>query len=155
MRMQGAARHNAEPSLSRLYDLDETAWLERSAQLIHAKRLRDLDYAHLREFLLDMARRDKREVSSRLRQLLIHLLKWKFQPRRRSRSWKASIINQRAELADLLASKTLTKHAKETLPQLYTQAVQQAATEMGVDEEELPEASPFSFEFLSADALPE
>ena len=155
MRLQGAARRSAEPTLSRLYDLDETAWLERSAQLIQAKRLRDLDYAHLQEFLLDMARRDKRDVSNRLRQLLIHLIKWQFQPRRRSRSWKASIINQRTELGDLLASKTLTKHAKETLAKLYGQAVEQAAAETGLDKELFPEECPFSFDFLSGDALPE
>ena len=50
--------------LPSLYESDETAWLEAMSELIHQGRLNELDYAHLREYLADMARRDRREVAA-------------------------------------------------------------------------------------------
>ena len=78
-------------SLVSLYQEDETAWLEQMAQLIAERRFAELDYAHLQEFLTDRARRDKREVLSRLTTLLTHRLKWEHQPDKRSNSWRAKI----------------------------------------------------------------
>src|SRR5208337_499667 len=49
-----------------LYTRDETAWLDVMARLIAERRFGELDYEHLHEFLTDMARRDRREVLSRL-----------------------------------------------------------------------------------------
>jgi hypothetical protein len=89
-----------------LYENDETAWLERMSKLIEEGRYEKLDYKHLSEYLLDMAKRDRREVFSRLTTLLVHLLKWDRQPRKRSRSWKVTIMNQRYDLRDELESKT-------------------------------------------------
>ncbi|MGZ3390191.1 MAG: DUF29 family protein, partial [Isosphaeraceae bacterium] len=63
-----------------LYNKDETAWLDVMARLIAERRFGELDYEHLHEFLTDMARRDRREVLSRLKRLLLHLLKWEHQP---------------------------------------------------------------------------
>src|SRR5208337_4270228 len=54
-----------------LYTRDETAWLDVMARLIAERRFGELDYEHLHEFLTDMARRDRREVLSRLTALLI------------------------------------------------------------------------------------
>jgi Domain of unknown function DUF29 len=96
--------------LSRLYEIDETAWLEQMSQLVHERRYGQLDYKNLGEFLADMAKRDKREVSNRLRTLLVHLLKWEHQPRKRSRSWEGTILTQRYELQALLESRTLKNY---------------------------------------------
>src|SRR4051794_29241126 len=88
-------------TLSSLYLKDETAWLEAMAELIRQGRRSELDFAHLQEYLSDMARRDRREVRSRLVVLIAHVLKWPRQPKRRTRGWRATIIEQRQELADL------------------------------------------------------
>src|SRR5262249_46997251 len=82
-------------NLSELYDLDETAWLEAMADLIQQGRCADLDYPHLQEYLTDMARRDRREVKSRLVVLIAHVLKWVHQPDQRSRSWRTTFVEQR------------------------------------------------------------
>jgi hypothetical protein len=66
----------AAAPLSELYEADETAWLDAMADLVRQGRLEELDYAHLAEYLTDMARSDRREVESRLTTLLEHLLKW-------------------------------------------------------------------------------
>ena len=72
-----------EPPLS-LYEADETAWLEQTAELVRAGRFDQVDAVNLAEYLTDMARRDRREVFSRLVVLLSHLLKWDHQQDRRS-----------------------------------------------------------------------
>src|SRR5438874_1944892 len=95
------------PPLSDLYETDETAWLERMAELVRRGRIEELDLPNLSEFLSDMARRDRREVESRLAVLIAHLLKWEYQPPKRSRSWLVTIEQQRQELLRLLESGTL------------------------------------------------
>ncbi len=122
-----------------LYETDETAWLEQMSKLIDEHRYGELDYKHLGEYLLDMAKRDRREVFHRLTTLLTHVLKWEYQPRRRSRSWRSTILTQRYDLQDLLESRTLENHAAEVLPKAYARARKQAAAETGLAEGQFPE----------------
>jgi hypothetical protein len=116
----------ASPSL---YQTDETAWLELMARLVVEHRLDELDYEHLGEYLSDMARRDRREVYSRLAILLTHLLKWEHQPEKRSGSWRGTILEQRSELRQLLDSGTLRNHAIDCLAEAYQDARGRASAE--------------------------
>ncbi|WP_169977674.1 DUF29 domain-containing protein [Tautonia rosea] len=122
-------------ALPSLYHEDETAWLETMAQLVAEGRFDELDCAHLSEYLSDMARRDRREVYSRLVVLLTHLLKWEHQPEKRSGSWRGTILTQRRELRLLLESGTLRNHAIASLAEAYQDAREQAAaeTELPID----------------------
>src|ERR1700730_14237941 len=115
--------------LSVLHEQDETAWLEAMSSLAANGRYAEMDYPHLSEYLADMARRDRREVFSRLVVLLCHLLKWEHQPERRSGSWRGTIREQRRELRQLLASGTLRHHAEAVLADAYAEARRQAADE--------------------------
>jgi hypothetical protein len=90
-----------------LYEQDETAWLEQTASLVAQRRFDEIDREHLCEYLSDMARRDKREVFSRMVVLLVHLLKWDHHPDHRSNSWRGTIVTQRSELRQLLESGSL------------------------------------------------
>ena len=137
-----------QTSLADLFEEDETAWLEEMSRLIAEGRFQELDIVHLSEFLCDMARRDKREVLSRLTSLLVHLLKWEHQPQQRTTSWAATIANQRDELNDLLESGSLLNYAREVLPKAYGRAVKQASLETGLDEKELPAECSISLEAL-------
>ena len=132
--------------LASLYEKDETAWLEQMSKLIAERRYEELDYKHLSEYLLDMAKRDRREVFSRLTTLLIHLLKWDYQPRKRSRSWEITMITQRYDLRDELESKTLRNHALEVLPEAYARAVKLAAKETGLSPERFPLQCPYTLD---------
>ena len=115
--------------LSVLYERDETAWLEIMSALALTGRYAEMDYPNLSEFLADMAKRDRREVFSRLVVLLSHLLKWEYQPERRSGSWRGTIREQRRELRQLLESGTLRNHAEDVLADAYVEARRQAADE--------------------------
>jgi hypothetical protein len=115
--------------LSTLYERDETAWLEAMSALAASGRYAEMDYRHLSEYLADMAKRDRREVFSRLVVLLSHLLKWEYQPEHRSGSWRGTIRAQRRELRQLLESGTLRNHAQAVLADAYAEARRQAADE--------------------------
>jgi hypothetical protein len=133
-------------ALESLYEADETAWLEQMAELIREGRHEELDYAHLQEYLTDMAIRDRREVTSRLRVLLTHLLKWKFQPERRTRGWHGTILTQRDDLADAVAAGVLRNHALEVLPDAYAKAVRRAAVETGLPAKRFQSKCPFTLD---------
>jgi hypothetical protein len=135
-----------------LYEADETAWLEQTARRVAERRFDEIDPESLSEYLLDMARRDRREVLNRLKMLLVHLLKWEHQPGKRSRSWEATIRDQRQELGDLLESGTLHRHAEGVLEVAYRRAVPLAAAETGLDDSAFPASCPYTLvELLDAD----
>ena len=142
--------------LAELYAEDETAWLDRMAGLVRRRRLTDLDLDHLAEYLSDMARRDRRELRSRLVVLMVHRLKWESQPDRRSRSWRATIITQRQELADLAGSGVLRDHAEAVLAEAYANAIERAAAETGRAAAAFPAKCPYTLEgLLAADPVSE
>jgi hypothetical protein len=144
--------HHVQTPWSELYHEDETAWLEAMAGLVAERRYDELDHEHLSEFLAAMARRDKREVLSRLATLLAHLLKWEHQPDQRSNSWRATLAVQQQELKDLLESRTLLNYANEVLAKAYERAVRQASLETGLPAGSFPVECPLSAEgVLEAD----
>lgn len=122
--------------LDLLYEQDETAWLEAMSSLAAQGRFAEMDHRNLSEYLADMAKRDRREVLSRLTVLIMHLLKWERQPERRTGSWQSTILEQRSELRELLDSKTLYNHAHAVLAKAFAGARERAAAET-----ELPAAS--------------
>ena len=136
----------AEATLAALYEADETAWLEATADLARCGRLAEIDADTLAEYLTDMAKRDRRDVFSRLVVLLTHLLKWEYQPTHRSGSWRATIREQRRELRQLLESGTLHDHAAAVLAEAYSEARAQAADETESDVGSFPAENPWSLD---------
>jgi hypothetical protein len=124
--------------LSALYERDETAWLEAMSALAASGRYAAMDFPHLSEYLADMARRDRREVFSRLVTLLSHLLKWEHQPEGRCGSWRGTIREHRRELRQLLESGTLRNHAEAVLGEAYAEARRQAADETELSPDAFP-----------------
>ncbi len=132
-----------------LYDTDYAAWLEQQAALLKGGRVADLDTEHLAEQLeLEMGN-ERREIYKRLRILIGHLLKWKYQPEQRSASWAGTIRVQRKDLGKLLKdSPSLRRFLEPEALDAYTDAVELASFETGIPEAEFPENNPFSIENL-------
>lgn len=137
-----------DATLADLYEADETAWLDAMAALIRRGAYRELDYAHLEEYLSDMAGRDRREVESRLVVLITHILKWLYQPDQRSRSWQGTIVEQRQELARLVARGVLRNHAVAVLAEMCAEAVERAVAETGLPAQTFPADCPYSLDQL-------
>jgi hypothetical protein len=110
-----------------------------------------MDFRHLSEYLADMAKRDRREVFSRLVVLLSHLLKWEHQPERRSGAWRGTIREQRRELRQLVESGTLRNHAIAVLADAYAEARRQAADETDLSLDVFPVQAPENFDELLAE----
>ncbi len=129
-----------------LYETDETAWLEQTADLVRAGRLGEVDTHALADYLTGMAKRDQREVFSRLVVLLCHLLKWEYQPDRRGGSWRGTIREQRRELRQLLESSTLHRHTAAVFADAYAEARAQAADETELAIATFPGESQWAFD---------
>jgi len=143
----------APKSLADLYEADETAWLEATADFVRESRWDQVDSQLLAEYLTDMAKRDRREVDSRLIVLIVHVLKWIHQPGRRTGSWRATIIEQRQELEGLVGWGVLRNHAEAVLPDAYLKAVERAAAETGLPDAEFSETCPYTLDQLLAPDL--
>ncbi|WP_254173705.1 DUF29 domain-containing protein [Planktothrix pseudagardhii] len=48
-----------------------------------------------------MGRNDRRALKSQLIRLMVHVIKWKCQPQKRSSSWAISILSSRREIEDI------------------------------------------------------
>lgn len=134
-----------------LYEVDETAWLETTAELVRQGRLEEVARDTLAEYLTDMAKRDRREVFSRLVVLLCHLLKWEYQPDRRSGSWRGTLLEQQRELRQLLESDTLRNHATAVFADAYADARKQAAAETDLARAAFPQDCPWNLDEALAD----
>ncbi|MFQ5633570.1 MAG: DUF29 domain-containing protein, partial [bacterium] len=55
----------------------------------------------IEELIEALSRSEKRALKSQLVRLMVHVLKWKTQPEKRSRSWIATIYGAREEIADI------------------------------------------------------
>src|SRR5437588_12681668 len=91
-----------KPVRAKLYDEDFAVWTSETARLLRAGRFDEVDIEHVAEEIEDMGKRDKRELRSRLTVLIVHLLKRKWQPEKRTRGWQSTLLTQREELDGLL-----------------------------------------------------
>jgi hypothetical protein len=124
--------------LQLLYEQDETAWLDEMARLAALGRAAEMDFRNLADYLESMARRDRRAVLKRTIVLLTHLLKWQFQPQRRSGSWKATIREQRRQLKFEFESATLRRFIETKYEEAHQHARLQAADQTGLPLETFP-----------------
>jgi len=138
-------------TLSELYEKDETAWLDAMAELATHGRAESLDLLNLAEFLESMATRDRRESNSRLLLLLMHLLKWEYQPEARTGSWRRTIFEQRRQLCEICESGTLRNYLFTKFEQTYDRARYQASIETDLPLERFPIRCPFTLDELLAD----
>lgn len=130
-----------------LYHTDFYAWTQEQSALIRAGKLADIDLEHLAEEIEDMGKSEKRALESRLEVLLMHLLKWQFQPAYRGKSWKITIKEQRIRLLEhLQENPSLTSTLEQGVDKAYKLAVLGAERETGL--ESFPASCPYSIEQL-------
>lgn len=131
--------------MASLYELDFYAWTQEQAKLLRDQALENLDVVHLVEEVEEMGRREKRELESRLEVLLMHLLKWQYQPNLRSRSWQLTVKEQRLRLAKLLSENpSLKATLTDYVENVYVLATIGAEKETGLDG--FPESCPYLIE---------
>ncbi|MBJ7900608.1 MAG: DUF29 family protein [Cyanobacteria bacterium RI_101] len=139
-----------------LYEQDFHLWLTETAALLKTGQVERLDYENLIEEIEAMGRSEKHALESNLRQLLLHLLKWRYQPQKQTNSWAYSIAEHSLRLNKAFQqSPSLKRYFEEILPDCYQDARLLAKKETGLTLESFPTELPFKIaDILNPDYLP-
>jgi hypothetical protein len=132
-----------------LYDRDFYRWTIEQVTVLRNRRFElealGVDWTNIAEELEGLGRSDKRELRSRLSMLLLHLLKWQYQPLHQSTSWRLTIADQRDAIDELLKeSASLELLLDDILKNAYRSARRGAALETGLAENTSPPACPWT-----------
>jgi hypothetical protein len=153
-----ARRSRTDPPPANLvYETDLVAWAEANAALLRQGRLSEIDGLHIAEELEDVGKSERRSLASHLRNLLLHLVKWRYQEGLRGVSWRLSIQNTRQQIQDILVdSPSLKARLSASLEDEYQRALVLATTETGLPRSTFPADCPFSAgQILDYDWWPE
>ncbi|VXD24190.1 DUF29 domain-containing protein [Planktothrix paucivesiculata] len=139
-----------------LYEQDFYLWIENTVNQLKTGQLLEVDWGNLIEEIESMGRSEKQALESNLIIVLLHLLKYKYQPDKRSNSWLSSIYEHRRRLRKALkSSPSLKPYYTEVLEECYQDARQEAALETGLTLEVFPLVCPFTPEAtLDSEFLP-
>jgi hypothetical protein len=130
-----------------LYAHDFASWADEQGRILRTRNAAALDWENLAEEVESLGSRERNEIRNRLRVLLMHLLKWQFQPERRSHSWQSTIGEQRTHIAGIIEdSPSLKGHPGMILADSYAGARREAATETRLPLEAFPAECPYSAE---------
>ena len=134
-------------AMTSLYESDFFAWANEQASLLRAGKLCSADIENIAEEIESMGKSEKRELVSGLTILLLHLLKWQFQPGLRRSSWRHRIKVQRRDLDRHLADNpSLSAQLLALLGNSYVSAVLLAAGKTGLPEGMFPAACLWSYQ---------
>ena len=84
------------------YETDFYQWTQQQAALLRQGQFSELDAAHLVDEIEDMGASNRHALGSYLEWVLLHLLKWQFQPDRRGTSWRITVRKGRNSIDRLL-----------------------------------------------------
>lgn len=149
--MAATDRLKKPASSATAYERDFYSWTLEQAALLRGGHLSELDAANIAEELSDLGRAEFNSLVGALRVLTMHLLKWDYQPEKRSRSWALTISSQRLELSDLLADNPgLKPRFGEALERAYRRARLEASKETGLDLRTFPETCPYDLAAITS-----
>ncbi len=115
------------------YEADEHAWIERQIAALRDGDFERIDRDQLVEYLTEVTIRDRRELTSRLKVLMQHIIKCQHQPERVTRSWRLTISEQQDEIRELIDDiPSLGTRAEALLRRAYPRAIKAAAIETGL-----------------------
>ncbi len=141
---------------SSLYEQDYYIWLQKTVKQLREGRLSEIDCVNLIEEIESIGRSEKNALVSNLQIVLMHLLKHKYQPEKRSNSWLFTIFEHRDRLLEAFeVSPSLKPYFTEVFAKCYTKARKKAALETGLPISTFPTESPFTpEETLDTEYLP-
>ena len=127
-----------------LYETDFDLWLKETVNLLRKGEIEKLDMKNLAKEIEDIGNNCKDALESNLLRVLQHLLKWKYQPQKRTNSWKASITEHSLRLNKAFKkSPSLKPYFEDVFAECYQDARLITAQETGLDICVFPDACPF------------
>ncbi|MBW4515924.1 MAG: DUF29 domain-containing protein [Timaviella obliquedivisa GSE-PSE-MK23-08B] len=134
---------------SNLYETDFYAWTLEQAKLLQVGDFKGLDIVNLVEELESLGKQQRQELRNRLGVLIGHLLKWDSQSEKRSKSWRATIREQRREVLRLLQENpSLNPYLAEAIASAHESGLDLVVKETPLDYGDLPENCPYTLEQL-------
>jgi len=134
---------------SNLYETDFYAWTLEQSKLLKAGDLKNLDIVNLVEEVESLGKQQRQELRNRLGVLIGHLLKWNYQPEKRSKSWRVTIREQRREiLRHLQENPSLKPYLPEAIADAYESGLDLVVRETPLDYPDLPENCTYTQEQL-------
>jgi Domain of unknown function DUF29 len=129
------------------YEHDFLAWTQEQAALLRSGDWARADVEHIAQEIESMGKAEKRELISRLAVLLLHLLKWRYQPALRGNSWRLSVKEQRLKIADHIDDNpSLNAMRDEAIAAAYRYACVDAERETGLADETFPAQCPWTYD---------
>ena len=123
-------------------------------RLVREGRWAEVDRENIAEEIESLGREQFNKLESAIRVILIHMLKWDHQPKKRSRSWALSIKGMRVELDIVLSDNPgLKPRVAEALARAYRRATIEAAKEPGISESSFHKTCPYSFDDVTSRAF--
>ncbi|PSN16176.1 DUF29 domain-containing protein [filamentous cyanobacterium CCT1] len=128
-----------------LYETDFYAWTLEQTKLLKEGDFKHLDLVNLVEEVASLGKQQRQELENRLAVLLGHLLKWDLQPSHRSKSWRATIREQRRTAQRLLQQNpSLKPYLAEAIAVAYESGLDLVVRETPLDYPDLPTDCPFT-----------
>jgi hypothetical protein len=130
-----------------LYETDFHRWTLDTARKIRSGCLSSIDstdWANIAEEIESLGKQQRQTLVSNLEILLLHLLKWQYQPSHRIRGWELSIEEHRDRIEELIHDNpSLNPFLEEAVTRGYKRARLKAAAETGMDLKIFPELCPY------------
>jgi hypothetical protein len=140
--------------MQNIYETDFYAWTQEQAKLLKHQQWNQLDLPNLIEEIESLGKQQRAELRNRLKVLIGHLLKWEYQPERRSRSWLMTIRVQRRDTQELLEENpSLKAYLEEALPKIYESGRDLAVGETNLPLKTFPENCPYTLDEIFRDGF--
>jgi hypothetical protein len=137
-----------------LYETDFYAWIQEQTKLLKHQQWSQLDLPNLIEEIESLGKQQRAELRNRLKVLIGHLLKWQYQPERRSRSWLMTIRVQRRDTQELLEENpSLKPYLEEALQKIYESGRDLAVGETNLPLKTFPENCSYTLEEIFRDGF--
>lgn len=138
--------------MQNFYETDFFAWTQEQANLLRHQQWSQLDLDNLIEEIESLGKQQRAELRNRLSVLIGHLLKWEYQPERRSRSWLNTIRIQRIDTLELLEENpSLKPYLQEVLQKAYIKGIALASGETNLPVKTFPQDCPYMLEEILSD----
>jgi hypothetical protein len=140
--------------MNRLYTEDFFGWTQDQADALRRRSANEIDWDHLQEELEALGQSQEDQLTSRLIVLIAHLLKWRLQPTKRTRSWVLTVREQRRRIDRLIRrNPSLKSRVTAIYEDAYPSAVDSAADETGLPESAFSREPPFDFDAAMSEPI--
>ncbi|NJL88407.1 MAG: DUF29 domain-containing protein [Coleofasciculaceae cyanobacterium SM2_1_6] len=141
---------------SSLYEADFYRWTIEQSQFLQLGKFDALDLENLAEEIASLGKQQRQELRNRLGVLIGHLLKWQYQPTRKTRSWQLTIELQRSEIEELLMDNpSLKPYLVEVIPKAFKLGLSLVFMETPLKKRDIPSNCPYTLEQILDENFPD